>query len=229
MRRGLWTLAVMTPIVVAAPLAIALVSGQPLDFARDAAAQAPAAGVFTAEQAAAGRAVYTASCASCHLPDLAGRNEAPQLAGNNFMNTWRARTTRDLFEFIQSTMPPAAASLNDEQYLAVTAFLLQANGARPGATPFAATTTAPIGSVAVRAGISGGAVITVDPGTSANLAGGGRAGAGQRQGGAPATAAAQGGGRGGAPANAGPIGLTATGTVKNYVPVTDEMLRNQDP
>ena len=51
---------------------------------------------YTAAQAAAGRAAYQASCASCHLPDLAGRNEAPQLAGNNFMNTWRARTTRDL-------------------------------------------------------------------------------------------------------------------------------------
>ena len=37
------------------------------------------------------------------------------------------------------------------------------------------------------------------------------------------------GGRGGAPANAGPLGVTVAGTVKNYVPVTDEMLRNQDP
>jgi mono/diheme cytochrome c family protein len=93
-------------------------------------AQQPAAAVYTAAQAAAGRTVYQASCASCHLPDLAGRNEAPQLAGNNFMNTWRARTTRDLFEFIQSTMPPTGETLSADQYLAVTAFILQANGAR---------------------------------------------------------------------------------------------------
>src|SRR5437667_5844509 len=86
------------------------------------AAQQPPASVFTPQQAAGGRAVYNASCASCHLPDLAGRNEAPQLAGNNFMNTWRARTTRDLFEFIQSTMPPTGENLAVEQYLAVTAF-----------------------------------------------------------------------------------------------------------
>ena len=46
------------------------------------------------------------------MPDLAGRNEAPQLAGNNFMNTWRNRTTRDLFEFIQSTMPPTGENLS---------------------------------------------------------------------------------------------------------------------
>ena len=51
------------------------------------AAQQSSAGVYTAAQATAGRAVYQASCASCHLPDLAGRNEAPQLAGNNFMST----------------------------------------------------------------------------------------------------------------------------------------------
>ena len=65
--------------------------------------------IYTAEQANAGRTVYQTSCASCHLPDLAGRNEAPPLAGANFMNTWRNRTTRDLFEFIQATMPPAIA------------------------------------------------------------------------------------------------------------------------
>ena len=34
---------------------------------------------------------------------------------------------------------------------------------------------------------------------------------------------------GGAAASSGPTGLTVTGTVKNYVPVTDEMLRNPDP
>ena len=40
-----------------------------------------AAPIFTAAQAAAGQASYQANCASCHLPDLAGQNEAPQLAG----------------------------------------------------------------------------------------------------------------------------------------------------
>ena len=99
-------------------------------------AQQPTAAVYTAGQATAGRTVYQASCASCHLPDLAGRNEAPQLAGNNFMNAWRTRTTRDLFEFIQSTMPPTGETLSADQYLAVTAYILQVNGAPAGA-PFA--------------------------------------------------------------------------------------------
>src|SRR5262249_57394356 len=89
-----------------------------------------------------------ASCASCHMPDLAGRNEAPQLAGNNFMNTWRSRSTRDLFEKIQATMPPTGDTLSDDQFLAVTAFILQANGASAGAQALTATTSAAIGTVA---------------------------------------------------------------------------------
>ena len=102
-------------------LGIALVAGQ----------QPPAA-VYTAEQAAAGRAAYQANCASCHLADLGGRNEAPQLAGINFMNTWRARSTRDLLELIQSTMPPSGETLPADQYLSIVAYILQSNGAAPG-------------------------------------------------------------------------------------------------
>ena len=177
--------------------------------------QAPRA-VFTAEQATAGRAVYQANCASCHLPDLAGRNEAPQLAGANFMNTWRERTTRDLFEFIQATMPPTGPTLSPEEYVAVTAFVLQANGAAAGTTAFTATTAAQIGSVAMSVNAA-----TDRPTTTADDRDAARAGRGGT--------AAQPVPRGAAPANTGPLGLTVSGQVKNYVPVTDEMLRNEDP
>jgi len=44
-------------------------------------------------------------------------------------------STRDLFEFIQSTMPPTGDTLSAEQYLAVTAFILQQNGYPAGNTP----------------------------------------------------------------------------------------------
>ena len=50
--------------------AIALVSAQ----------QPSGAPVFTAAQVDAARTAYEASCASCHVSDLGGRNEAPQLA-----------------------------------------------------------------------------------------------------------------------------------------------------
>src|SRR6476619_1086731 len=96
--------------------------------------------VFTAAQAAAGRAAYQANCASCHLPDLGGRNEAPPLAGANFMNTWGSRTTRDLFDYMSTTMPPGGSTLAPDQYAAITAYVLASNGAAEGAQPFAPTT-----------------------------------------------------------------------------------------
>ncbi len=199
----------------AMPLGIALVAGQ----------QSPIA-VFTAPQAAAGSSVYAASCASCHMADLAGRNEAPQLAGNNFMNTWRAKSTRDLFELIQSTMPPTGESLSEAQFLAVTSYILQANGASAGTTALTPTTAAAIGSVA-----TGATTTTAAPaaGLGPAAVAAGRGAASGRQGAPGPSGQAPGGGRGNAPANGGPLGLTVSGTVKNYVPVTDEMLRNQDP
>jgi len=168
-------------------------------------AQAPTgAAVYTTAQAAAGRTLYTANCAACHMADLAGRNEAPPLAGANFMNTWRARTTKDLVDYMTATMPPGQPSLAPDQYASITAFILQSNGAEAGAQAFTAATASPIGAIATGQAPA-------------------RTAAGPPAGGAPQ------GGRGGAAAPPPPRGLTVTGEVKNYVPVTDAMLRNPDP
>jgi len=207
---------VLVALGIAAAMGIALLAGQPAQ-----------TGVFTAQQAAAGRAAYQTTCAACHMPDLGGRNEAPQLAGGNFMSVWRARSTRDLLEFTQSTMPPSGESLPVETYLNIISYILQSNGAAAGAQPLTPATAVPIGSIAT------GAASTA----SAAPPQGGRGAAAEQPspaaaGGGPSTglrAGGPGGGRGGAPANAGPLGLTVPGTVKNYTDVTDEMLRNPDP
>jgi alcohol dehydrogenase (cytochrome c) len=157
---------------------------------------------YTAPQAAAGRSAYLANCASCHLPDLAGRNEAPQLAGSNFMSAWGARTTGELFSYIRSSMPPEnRGSLDQETYIDLVAFLLEANGARAGSQPLSPAAGSVIRSVAT-----------------------GQMPASLRQALAQAPADQRTSRR--APA---PRGLTVTGEVKNYTPVTDEMLRNPDP
>src|SRR5438067_725083 len=114
-------------LAVAAP-AMALVAGQ----------QTPVGAVYTGEQAAAGRAAYQVNCAGCHMPDLGGRNEAPPLAGGNFITAWRSRTTKDLLDYMQATMPPGGASLTPEQYLAIVAYILQTNGAPAGSQAFTA-------------------------------------------------------------------------------------------
>src|SRR4051812_6144553 len=189
MRRSSLTWASLFAVV---PLGIALLAGQQ-----------PTAAVFTPQQAAAGSTVYSASCASCHMADLAGRNEAPQLAGNNFMNTWRNRSTKDLFEFIQSTMPPTGENLSAAQYLAVTAYILQANGAPAGEAALTPATAVRIGAIAT--GATPTAAAAAPPQTAAR-----GAVPGGRQGAPGAAGQAPGGGRGGAAANAGPLGVTVS-------------------
>lgn len=169
-------------------------------------AQTPTAGaVFTADQASAGRAAYQANCASCHMPDLGGRNEAPPLAGGNFMNTWRARSTRALVDYMQAGMPPGGPALAPDQYVAIAAYILQTNGAVPGAQPLTVATDVPIGEVAT------GQVRASTPTDAPAPAGGPQAVRAGRQAPPP------------------PRGLTVAGEVKDYVPVTDEMLRSPDP
>ena len=108
-------------------------------------------GPFTEAQAAAGRASYLANCAGCHLADLRGANEARPLVGPDFMRTWSGRSAQELVAFLGVTMPPppaAPGSLGAQSYVNLAAFLLQANGATPGAGELTAATSVTIGSVA---------------------------------------------------------------------------------
>src|SRR4051794_801115 len=94
---------------------------------------ATAPGPFTAAQAEAGRGAYLAHCASCHLPDLGGRNEAAELAGSNFIRAWGTRTVGELLTFIRTTMPPGnRGNLGEDNYLNLVSFVLSANGALAG-------------------------------------------------------------------------------------------------
>ena len=100
---------------------------------------APAAGRYTAAQAAAGRTTYQAQCSACHQPDLKGQGDAAQLAGSEFIDAWGRRTTRELLSFMQLTMPPARpGGLSPEEYASVAAFILQSNSAAAGNQPLTA-------------------------------------------------------------------------------------------
>lgn len=161
--------------------------------------QQPAPGPFTAAQATAGAAVYQTSCSGCHGPDLAGRNDAAPLTGQQFIGQWGGRTAGELVNFMQSAMPPGAGgSLPAASYLNLAAFILQSNGARPGNQALALGSTVAIRSVAT--------------GTVAQL----------KQ---PVAADAKAKAKGPTEVR----GLTVTGEVRNYTPVTDAMLRNPDP
>jgi alcohol dehydrogenase (cytochrome c) len=147
------------------------------------------------QQAELGRAAYQVRCSSCHATDMGG-NEAPQLAGSNFIAVWGFRTTSELVKYIQTVMPPGDANLGEEASVNLTAFILAANGAAPGEQTLSAATNIRIRSVA-----TGRPAIAIQPVGRAPVGG----------------------------AVSGRRGLTVTGEVKNYVPVTDAMLRNPDP
>ena len=86
-------------------------------------------GVYSADQAARGEAVYDRHCSSCHLADLSGSSEARPLAGDRFMEDWREDTVHTLFTRIRSLMPfDDPATLRDDAYLDTVAYILQFNG-----------------------------------------------------------------------------------------------------
>ncbi|HWM60909.1 MAG TPA: PQQ-binding-like beta-propeller repeat protein [Rhizomicrobium sp.] len=158
-------------------------------------------GVFTDAQATAGHSAYVTSCAGCHRANLAGGGDAPGLGGNSFMTSFGNRSTADLYKFIVTSMPAGApGSLSEEQYTNITAYLLWANGAKAGAAPFNKTTAVKVSAIATG---------TIPPEAIAaqNL---GKMAAMEARAAEFATPAGH--------------GLTVSGTVKNYVDVTDEML-----
>jgi alcohol dehydrogenase (cytochrome c) len=177
----------MRPAVVAAVLAasdVALVGALVVI-----AAQQAAPGQYTSAQADAGRTLYLARCASCHAADLAGRNEAPALAGTNFQAQWGTRRSEELQAYIQKTMPPGGPVLSENEASALTGFILQSNNALVGgATPPSSPTGA--APAPARGGAAPGGAATPPP---------------------------------------PPRGLVVQGEVKNFTPVTDDLLRNPPP
>ena len=123
--------------------------------------------VFTAAQAAAGRTAYQSSCAKCHTDTLMGRDgtgevpeflrdyggKIPPLAGANaafepFLTKWGTRTTNDLSRRVKEAVggfPPK--DLGAETYLDLTAYILQANGARQGTQALTTATAVEIRSI----------------------------------------------------------------------------------
>lgn len=62
-------------------------------------------GVYSVEQEKRGAGLHAQYCASCHAENLAGNDEAPPLAGGEFLSNWSGLTVGDLFERIRTTMP----------------------------------------------------------------------------------------------------------------------------
>ncbi|HXV31490.1 MAG TPA: c-type cytochrome, partial [Sinorhizobium sp.] len=100
---------------------------------------------FTAEQAAAGRAVFEVACATCHGNGLRQLPTA-MLAGPEFVARWSNRGTNELIEQMRSTMPPEnPGELDVDVYTNLAAYLLEANGAPASELAITAATTERLG------------------------------------------------------------------------------------
>jgi len=92
-------------------------------------------GVYTAEQAKRGAALYIQYCSSCHGENLAGDDEVPPLVGDNFLSNWNGLTVGDLFDRIRVTMPfNKPQSLNREMNAGILAHILSVNKFPAGET-----------------------------------------------------------------------------------------------
>jgi len=88
-------------------------------------------GVYSADQAAVGKTVFDANCATCHRGDLSG-DRGPALKGDPFFSSWENGSVSGLFLKIKETMPKnRASSLTDDNYVSIVAYLLQANAFPP--------------------------------------------------------------------------------------------------
>jgi cytochrome c5 len=77
-------------------------------------------GVYTEAQAARGQIQYEATCRSCH-------REGPR-KDEAFMRDWQGTNLDGLFSQVKTTMPAGApASLSDQAYLDLVAYMLQVN------------------------------------------------------------------------------------------------------
>ena len=85
-------------------------------------------GVYSEPQAARGQVLSEAQCAFCHGSDLRGQGFAPGLIEDTFTSRWQDGNLAELFTIVKGTMPQdKPASLTDQEYAAIVAYLLQAN------------------------------------------------------------------------------------------------------
>src|SRR5882724_4846913 len=92
-------------------------------------------GVFTADQAAQGKALFDGKCATCHGADLTGQEMAPPLSGSTFLGNWSGQAVGDLFTRIHTTMPGNdPGSLDNQQVSLALAYILSFNQFPAGTT-----------------------------------------------------------------------------------------------
>ena len=171
---------------------------------------------FTAAQAEAGAALYESTCAACHLTSLQGSGDAPQVAGTDFRGFRGDEPAVELMRYVRATMPPGQeGSLTEEEYAALTAYIMRENGVAPGSAllSLASRGALVLGGRAI-GDVGSGAMVPPIPG---------RPGTGPSPTGVNSLP------------DVGALSESRTGATRtyqpiaNFIPVSDEELRNPDP
>ncbi len=129
-------------------------------------------GVYAADQAKRGAAVYQDACVACHGASLAG-DLAPPLAGEVFRDIWGPLALSELFDKIHKTMPAdAPGTLTRRQAVDLVACILQANRLPAGGTALQETALKQIALAPMPAGpgsLQGPDLMRGGPSRSASL------------------------------------------------------------
>jgi cytochrome c len=134
LRRGLVRAAVVgisAAVVVAGISVAAGVSTDPQS------RRAPAAGLYTIEQAKRGEQIYRRECTVCHQDNMTGRKSdgGPPLRGRQFTSRWGGLSIQALLTTMEELMPAKhPGSLDKQGYVDVVSFILQTNGVPSGKT-----------------------------------------------------------------------------------------------
>jgi mono/diheme cytochrome c family protein len=94
-------------------------------------ARASSTGLYTAEQAKVGKALYLKNCSACHAVDLSGA-AGPPLRGADapYHGT---QSVAQVFDYISVQMPMTSpGSLSKAAYVSIMAYILEKNGHEPG-------------------------------------------------------------------------------------------------
>jgi mono/diheme cytochrome c family protein len=138
--RSLLIAGITTAIVGAAATAATAATSAPRSMSAQTAIPRPigvhrdSVGLYSEAQAERGKAVFTKVCAECH--------EVEDLTNVDFRMNWDGTTLYELFDLIRTTMPDEEpGTLTHQQYVDVTAYVLQLNKLPAGVEDFSGDST----------------------------------------------------------------------------------------
>ncbi|MDH3441274.1 MAG: c-type cytochrome [Gammaproteobacteria bacterium] len=94
-------------------------------------------GVYTAAQSERGELKYLRNCRECHERNLmgGGYDDIPPIKGDEFLSNWTSWSVGDVFDFIETEMPPKEkdrVGIEPLDYADILAYILSQNGYAPG-------------------------------------------------------------------------------------------------